>query len=78
MGSYVEQFEAPEEVNRPRLRCLQQWTEKRLDTVVINTQSKDRDLNRLLCKSCLVYTTVYTAHTANYATALNTRVRIFS
>lgn len=48
MGSYVEQFEAPEEVNRPQLRCLQQWTEKRLDTVVINTQSKDRDLNRLL------------------------------
>uniref|UniRef100_A0A3P9BB17 Si:dkey-29p10.4 n=1 Tax=Maylandia zebra TaxID=106582 RepID=A0A3P9BB17_9CICH len=48
MGSYVEQFEATEEVNRPRLRCLQQWTEKRLDTVVINTQSKDRDLNRLL------------------------------
>lgn len=74
MGSYVEQFEAPEEVNRPRLRCLQQWTEKRLDTVVVNTQSKDRDLNRLLCKSC----PVYTAHTANYATALNTCGRIFS
>lgn len=48
MGSYVEQFEAPEEVNRPQLECLQKWTEKRLDTVVINIQGNDRDLYRLL------------------------------
>ncbi|XP_070763945.1 tripartite motif-containing protein 14 [Enoplosus armatus] len=48
MGSCVDQFEAPEEVDRARLKCLQRWTEKRLDTVVITTPGKDRDLYRLL------------------------------
>ncbi|KAM8752207.1 tripartite motif-containing protein 14 [Acanthopagrus schlegelii] len=48
MGNCVDQFVAPEEVDRARLRCLQQWTEKRLDTVVITVPGKDRDLYRLL------------------------------
>ncbi|XP_039989930.1 E3 ubiquitin/ISG15 ligase TRIM25 [Xiphias gladius] len=48
MGSCVEQFEAPEEVDRARLKCLQRWTEKRLDTVIITVPGKDRDLYRLL------------------------------
>lgn len=78
MGSYVEQFEAPEEVNRPQLECLQKWTEKRLDTVVLNIQGNDRDLYRLLCESCSVYSIIHAALTANYATGLNTCCRIFS
>uniref|UniRef100_A0A3P8RNZ6 Si:dkey-29p10.4 n=1 Tax=Amphiprion percula TaxID=161767 RepID=A0A3P8RNZ6_AMPPE len=48
MRSCVGQFEAPEEVDRARLQCLQRWTEKRLDTVVITMPGKDRDLYRLL------------------------------
>ncbi|XP_072242190.1 tripartite motif-containing protein 14 [Leuresthes tenuis] len=48
MGNCVEQCEAPEEVDRARLSCLQKWTEKRLDTVVITMPGKDRDLYRLL------------------------------
>lgn len=47
VGSCIEQFEAPEEVDCARLKCLQSWTEKRLDAVVITTPSKDRDLYRL-------------------------------
>lgn len=46
----MEQFEAPEEVDQARLKCLQKWTEKRLDTVVITVPGKDRDLYRLLCE----------------------------
>ncbi|KAF7664003.1 hypothetical protein LDENG_00192880 [Lucifuga dentata] len=37
----VEQLEAPEEVNQARLKCLQRWTEKRLDTVVISVPGRD-------------------------------------
>ncbi|KAJ0069277.1 hypothetical protein NL108_003204, partial [Boleophthalmus pectinirostris] len=48
MGSCVEQFEAPEEINQARLQCLQKWTEKRLDNVVITMPGKDRDLYSLL------------------------------
>ncbi|XP_073328008.1 tripartite motif-containing protein 14 [Pagrus major] len=48
MGNCLDQFEAPEEVDQARLRCLQSWTEKRLDTVVITVPGKDRDLYRLL------------------------------
>nr|XP_043893016.1 E3 ubiquitin/ISG15 ligase TRIM25 [Solea senegalensis] len=44
----VEQFEVPEEVDRARLKCLQRWTEKRLDTLAITEPGKDRDLYRLL------------------------------
>lgn len=50
MGSYMEQLEAPEEVNQARLECLQRWTEKRLDSVVISVLGKDRDGYRLLCE----------------------------
>ncbi|KAF1386880.1 hypothetical protein PFLUV_G00099450 [Perca fluviatilis] len=48
MGGCADQFEAPEEVDRARLKCLQKWTEKRLDTVVITVPGKYRDLYRLL------------------------------
>uniref|UniRef100_A0A3Q2U867 Si:dkey-29p10.4 n=1 Tax=Fundulus heteroclitus TaxID=8078 RepID=A0A3Q2U867_FUNHE len=48
VGNCAEQFEPPEEVDRGRLSCLQQWTEKRLDTVVITMPGNDRDLYRLL------------------------------
>ncbi|AWP08236.1 putative tripartite motif-containing protein 14-like [Scophthalmus maximus] len=48
MGSRVEQFEAPEEVDRARLKCLQRWTEKRLEAVTLTVSGKDRDLYRLL------------------------------
>ncbi|XP_072291345.1 tripartite motif-containing protein 14 [Eucyclogobius newberryi] len=48
MGSYVQHLEAPEEVNQARLQCLQKWTEKRLDNVVITVPGNDRDLYRLL------------------------------
>ncbi|XP_023271045.1 E3 ubiquitin/ISG15 ligase TRIM25-like isoform X2 [Seriola lalandi dorsalis] len=47
-GNFVGQFEAPEEVDQARLKCLQRWTEKRLDTVIITVPGKDRDLYRLL------------------------------
>lgn len=48
MGSLVGQFEPPDEINQGRLQCLQKWTEKRLDSVVITMPGKDRDLYRLL------------------------------
>ncbi|MEQ2298745.1 hypothetical protein AMECASPLE_008546 [Ameca splendens] len=48
MGNCVEQFEPPEEVDHARLSCLQKWTEKRLDSVIITMPGKDRDLYRLL------------------------------
>ncbi|XP_026222356.1 E3 ubiquitin/ISG15 ligase TRIM25 [Anabas testudineus] len=47
VGSCVDRFEAPEEVDEAKLKCLQRWTEKRLDTVVITVPGKDRDLYRL-------------------------------
>ncbi|XP_029991948.1 E3 ubiquitin/ISG15 ligase TRIM25 [Sphaeramia orbicularis] len=50
----VEQFEAPEEVDQARLQCLQSWTEKRLDSVVITVPGKDRDLYRLLYGAVLI------------------------
>ncbi|XP_038124895.1 E3 ubiquitin/ISG15 ligase TRIM25 isoform X1 [Cyprinodon tularosa] len=43
-----DDFKPPEEVDYARLSCLQRWTEKRLDTVVISMPGKDRDLYRLL------------------------------
>lgn len=48
MGCCLDQFEAPEEVDRARLKFLQRWTEKRLDTVVISVPGKDGVLYRLL------------------------------
>uniref|UniRef100_A0A674E5Q1 Si:dkey-29p10.4 n=1 Tax=Salmo trutta TaxID=8032 RepID=A0A674E5Q1_SALTR len=42
----VEELEVPEEVDRARLGCLQQWTERRLVSVVISLP--DRDPFRLL------------------------------
>ncbi|XP_029909481.1 tripartite motif-containing protein 14 [Myripristis murdjan] len=36
LGSSEEELEAPEEVDQARLKYLQKWTEKRLDTVVIS------------------------------------------
>ncbi|CAG5957828.1 unnamed protein product [Menidia menidia] len=47
-GNFMEQCEDPEEVDRARLRCLQKWTEKRLDDVVITMPGKDRELYTLL------------------------------
>lgn len=47
MGS-VEQLKPPDEINQAMLLCLQKWTEKRLDNVVITLPGKDRDLYRLL------------------------------
>ncbi|CAN9499095.1 unnamed protein product [Ophioblennius macclurei] len=44
----VEHLETPEDVNRARLKCLQRWTEKRLDSVVLAVPGKDGDLHRLL------------------------------
>lgn len=48
MGNCVDQFEDPDEVDQGRMKCLQRWTEKRLDAVVITMPGKDRDLYRLL------------------------------
>lgn len=48
--TYLEQLEAPEEVNEAKLRCLQEWTEKRLDTVIITVPGKDRNFYRLHCE----------------------------
>lgn len=50
MGSYVEHFEDPEELDQARLQCLQSWTEKRLDTVVVTVLGKERDGYKLLCE----------------------------
>lgn len=44
----VEDLESVEEVNRGRLDCLQEWTDKRLDIVVISMPH--RDPFRLLCE----------------------------
>ncbi|XP_061826282.1 tripartite motif-containing protein 14 [Nerophis lumbriciformis] len=46
--SRVDQLEAPEEVDEARLKCLQRWTLKRLDNVVITELTKDRELYKLL------------------------------
>lgn len=48
----MEQFETPEEVDHARLKCLQKWTEKRLDTFVITVPGEERDIYIPLCK-CL-------------------------
>ncbi|XP_013872254.1 E3 ubiquitin/ISG15 ligase TRIM25 [Austrofundulus limnaeus] len=50
----VEQCEGPEELDHARLSCLEKWTEKRLDAVVITAPGKDRDLYRLLYGTCPV------------------------
>lgn len=55
VGSCVELFESPEEVNIDRLNSLKTWTEKRLDTVIINMPGKDRDLYRLQCKTSAAF-----------------------
>lgn len=46
-GRYLEQLDAPEEVNEAKLKCLQEWTEKRLDSVVMTVPGKDRNFYRL-------------------------------
>lgn len=51
MGNCVGQFEAPEELDRARLKYLQRWTEKRLDTVAASEPGKDIDVYRLLCET---------------------------
>lgn len=51
MTGCVEQLEAPEEVDRIQLKCLQRWTEKRLDSITSSEPDKDRDLYRLHCKT---------------------------
>ncbi|KAM9375469.1 tripartite motif-containing protein 14 isoform 2-T2 [Pholidichthys leucotaenia] len=48
MRSSMGQFEAPQEVDHARLKCLQRWTEKRLGAVVVTTPDKDGDFLRLL------------------------------
>uniref|UniRef100_A0A1A8FH00 Tripartite motif containing 14 n=2 Tax=Nothobranchius korthausae TaxID=1143690 RepID=A0A1A8FH00_9TELE len=48
VGNCAELFEAPEEVDHARLNCLQRWTERRLDKVVLAMPGKDGDLYRLL------------------------------
>lgn len=48
MGNCVRQFEAPEELDQARLKYLQRWTEKRLDTVTASEPGKDIDFYRLL------------------------------
>ncbi|KAM8860819.1 tripartite motif-containing protein 14 [Synchiropus picturatus] len=45
VSSCVEHFETPEELDKCRLKGLQMWTEKRLDSVVV---TKDMDLYRLI------------------------------
>ncbi|CAJ1056411.1 E3 ubiquitin/ISG15 ligase TRIM25 [Xyrichtys novacula] len=60
-GNPVDQLGAPEEVDRARLKCLQRWTEKRLDSVVITVPGEDRDLFRLLCEtSVFLYPHLFT------------------
>lgn len=49
-GRYLEQLDAPEEVNEAKLKCLQEWTEKRLDSVVMTVPGKDRNFYRLHCE----------------------------
>ncbi|KAM6937294.1 tripartite motif-containing protein 14 [Xenentodon cancila] len=48
VGSCVELFEASQEVDHARLKCLQRWAEKRLDAVIIAMPGEDRDLYKLL------------------------------
>ncbi|XP_034032158.1 E3 ubiquitin/ISG15 ligase TRIM25 [Thalassophryne amazonica] len=48
VGGCSLQWDPLDEVDQDRLKCLQRWTEKRLDTVVISEPGKDRDLCRLL------------------------------
>ncbi|XP_054633233.1 tripartite motif-containing protein 16 isoform X3 [Dunckerocampus dactyliophorus] len=48
VASCMDQLDAPEEVDEARLKCLQTWTEKRLDKVVITDPSKDKELYKLL------------------------------
>ncbi|XP_028307472.1 tripartite motif-containing protein 14 [Gouania willdenowi] len=48
IGNVVHQSEPPGEVNGSLLRCLQRWTEKRLDSIVITLPGTHRDLYRLL------------------------------
>ncbi|GAA6224037.1 E3 ubiquitin/ISG15 ligase TRIM25-like [Lates japonicus] len=73
MGSIVEQFEAPEEVDRDRLKCLQRWTERRLDTVIITVPGKDRDLYKLLYGT-IPYLDEDTAHSKLQLSENNRRV----
>lgn len=37
----VQNLEPPQEVNQGRLDCLQDWTERRLDTVLITLPHRD-------------------------------------
>lgn len=38
-------------MNEAKLKCLQEWTEKRLDSVVITVPGKDRNFYRLHCEA---------------------------
>ncbi|XP_068169095.1 tripartite motif-containing protein 14 [Antennarius striatus] len=61
IGSSMDQFDAPEEVDQARLQCLQRWTEKRLETFVIPVPGTDRDLYRMLY-GCIPSLNADTAH----------------
>lgn len=50
-GRYLEQLEAPQEVNEAKLKCLQKWTEQRLDAVILTVSGKDRNFYRLHCEA---------------------------
>lgn len=50
-GRYLEQLEPPQEVNEAKLKCLEEWTEKRLDAVILGVSRKDRNFYRLHCNT---------------------------
>ena len=62
MGSCVGQLESPEEVDQARLACLQRWTEKRLEEVIITVPGEYGDLYRLLCKSSVFSFDIFRVH----------------
>lgn len=49
-GRYLDQLEAPQEVNEAKLKCLREWTERRLDAVILTVSGKDRNFYRLHCE----------------------------
>ncbi len=50
----VQNLETPEEINHNRLDCLNDWTERRLETVLLSLPH--RDPFRLLCESFTHFT----------------------
>ncbi|XP_037538908.1 E3 ubiquitin-protein ligase TRIM47 [Nematolebias whitei] len=73
VGNIVEKLKGPEELDHARLSCLEKWTEKRLDAVVITMPGKDRDLYRLLYGTVPVLD-ADTAHSKLQLSANNRRV----